>query len=56
MADNPLSFKNLEELMKNSLIPSADKLKDKIYEVDNAAFEVNKTFGLAGEHHKWYWR
>lgn len=49
MADNPLSFKNLEELMKNSLIPSADKLKDKIYEVDNAAFEVNKTFGLAGE-------
>ncbi len=49
MADNPLSFKNLEELMKNSLIPSADKLKEKIYEVDNAAFEVNKTFGLAGE-------
>ena len=49
MADNPLSAKNLEELMKNSLIPNADKLKQKIFEIDKAAFDVNKTFGLAGE-------
>ena len=49
MANNPLSAKNLEELMKNSLIPNADKLKDKIFEIDAAAFQVNKTFGLAGE-------
>jgi len=49
MADNPLSAKNLEELFKNSLLPSADRLKEKIIEIDNAAFQVNKTFGLAGE-------
>ena len=49
MADNPLSAKNLEELMKNSLIPNADKLVQKIFDMDKAAFDVNKTFGLAGE-------
>ena len=37
MADNPLSAKNLEELFKNSLLPNADRLKEKIIEISSTA-------------------
>ena len=37
----------MEELLKDSLIPNAQTLIDKIKEVDKAAYDVVKTFGLS---------
>ena len=37
----------MEELLTDSLIPNAQTLIDKIKEVDKAAYDVVKTFGLS---------
>jgi hypothetical protein len=44
---SPSLIDKMEKLLADSLIPNAQTLIDKIKEVDKAAYDVVKTFGLS---------